>query len=120
MNRISDDVSKVRMYLGPSIMYSLNLIVLFSLVVPLMFSINTKLALYSLIPLPILSVIIYFVSNLINKQSEKVQSKLSDITTLSQESYSGIRILKTYVKEQFFFKKQLPENNYQTRAITRQ
>ena len=110
MNRISDDVSKVRMYLGPSIMYSLNLIVLFSLVVPIMFSINTKLAIYSLIPLPILSVIIYFVSNLINKQSEKVQSKLSDITTLSQETYSGIRIIKTYVKEKFFSSKLNIEN----------
>ncbi len=110
MNRISDDVSKVRMYIGPGIMYTMNLIVLFALVVPLMFSINVKLSIYSLIPLPILSVIIYYISNLINKQSEKVQAKLSDITTLSQETYSGIRIIKSYVKEKFFFAKLEKEN----------
>ena len=110
MNRISDDVTKVRMYLGPSIMYSINLVILFALVVPIMFSINVRLSLYSLIPLPILSLIIYQVSNRINKQSEKVQSKLSDITTLSQETYSGIRIIKTYVKESFFSSKLNKEN----------
>ena len=110
MNRISEDVSKVRMYMGPSIMYSMNLVVLFAMVIPVMFSINVKLSLYSLIPLPILSIIIYLVSNLINKQSEKVQAKLSDITTLSQETYSGIRILKTYVKENFFLLKLNSEN----------
>ncbi|PCI94095.1 MAG: ABC transporter [Flavobacteriales bacterium] len=110
MNRISDDVSKVRMYLGPSIMYTINLVILFALVVPIMFSINVRLSLYSLIPLPILSIIIYKVSNRINKQSEKVQSKLSDITTLSQETYSGIRILKTYVKESFFSSRLNKEN----------
>jgi ATP-binding cassette subfamily B multidrug efflux pump len=118
MNRISEDVGKVRMYVGPSIMYSLNLIILFALVVPIMFSINTKLAIYSLIPLPILSVIIYLVSNLINKQSERVQAKLSDITTLSQETYSGIRILKTYVKEKFFSSKLNSENEaYRTYSM---
>jgi len=110
MNRVSDDVSKVRMYVGPGIMYSINLIVLFVLIVPLMFSINVKLTIYSLTPLPILSVIIYLVSNLINKQSEKVQAKLSDITTLSQETYSGIRILKSYVKENYFIAKLNAEN----------
>ena len=110
MNRISDDVSKVRMYIGPGIMYTMNLIVLFALVVPVMFSINVRLSIYSLIPLPILSVIIYYVSNLINRQSEKVQAKLSEITTLSQETYSGIRIIKSYVKEKFFFAKLEKEN----------
>lgn len=110
MNRISDDVLKARMYLGPAIMYSFGLLSLFVMVVPVMFSINTKLAIYSLTPLPILSVIIYLVSARINRQSEKVQSKLSDITTLSQETYSGIRILKTYVKERFFTSKLNLEN----------
>ncbi|MBL4594827.1 MAG: ABC transporter ATP-binding protein [Flavobacteriales bacterium] len=110
MNRISDDVLKVRMYVGPAIMYSFGLFSLFVMVVPLMFSINVKLSIYSLTPLPILSVIIYLVSARINKQSEKVQSKLSDITTLSQETYSGIRILKTYVKEKFFSSKLNQEN----------
>ena len=118
MNRISDDVSKVRMYLGPGIMYSINLVVLFAIVVPIMFSINVKLTIYSLIPLPILSVIIYLVSNLINKQSEKVQAKLSDITTLSQETYSGIRVIKSYVKEKFFFSKINMENEaYRTNSM---
>ncbi len=119
MNRISDDVSKVRMFLGPSIMYTINLIVLFALVVPVMFSINVKLTIYSLMPLPILSIIIYLVSNLINKQSEKVQRKLSDITTLSQETYSGIRILKTFVKEKFFSSKLNAENEtYRTHSMS--
>ena len=113
MNRISDDVLKTRMYLGPAIMYSFGLLSLFLMVVPVMFSINVKLAIYSLAPLPILSVIIYLVSARINRQSEKVQSKLSDITTISQETYSGIRIIKTYVKESFFSSKLNLENeNY--------
>lgn len=118
MNRISDDVSKVRMYLGPGIMYTINLVVLFAMVIPTMFSINVRLSLFSLIPLPILSIIIYLVSNRINKQSEKVQAKLSDITTLSQESYSGIRILKSYVKEKFFLSKIDSENeSYRKRSM---
>ncbi|MCB0381597.1 MAG: ABC transporter ATP-binding protein, partial [Flavobacteriales bacterium] len=110
MNRISEDVSKVRMYIGPGIMYSVNLITLFALVIPVMFSINVKLTLYSLTPLPILSFIIYYVSSRINKQSEKVQAKLSDITTLSQETYSGIRIIKSFVKEKLFVNKLYDEN----------
>lgn len=118
MNRISEDVSKVRMYLGPGIMYTSNLVVLFAMVVPTMFSINVKLSLYSLTPLPILSIIIYLVSNLINKQSQKVQAKLSDITTLSQETYSGIRVLKSFVKEKFFISKLNNENEaYRTRSM---
>lgn len=118
MNRISEDVSKVRMYLGPGIMYSMNLVVLFALVVPTMFSINVRLTLYSLAPLPILSITIYLVSNLINKQSQKVQSQLSDITTLSQETYSGIRVLKSFVKERFFISKLNKENeSYRTYSM---
>tara|TARA_R110001592_G_scaffold148165_4_gene372875 strand:- start:4960 stop:6762 length:1803 start_codon:yes stop_codon:yes gene_type:complete len=118
MNRISEDVSKVRMYVGPGIMYTVNLICLFSMVIPVMFSINVKLTLYSLTPLPILSIIIYFVSNRINKQSERVQAKLSDITTLSQETYSGIRMLKSYVKENYFVSKLFKENEqYRTNSM---
>ena len=118
MNRISEDVSKVRMYVGPGIMYTINLITLFSLVIPVMFSINVKLTLYSLTPLPLLSIIIYFVSNRINKQSEQVQAKLSDITTLSQETYSGIRILKSFVKEKLFISKLYDENeHYRDRSM---
>lgn len=118
MNRISEDVSKVRMYLGPGIMYTLNLIALFVIIVPIMFSINVKLTIYSLLPLPILSVIIYYVSNLINKQSTKVQAKLSDITTLTQETYSGIRIIKSFVKENYFTAQLEKENeNYKNRSM---
>lgn len=118
MNRITEDVTKVRMYLGPGIMYSMNLIALFVIVTPIMFSINVKLAIFSLLPLPILSILIYVVSNLINKQSERVQSKLSDITTISQETYSGIRILKSFVKEKFFISKLNDENElYRTRSM---
>lgn len=117
MNRISEDVTKVRMYLGPGIMYSLNLIVLFVIVVPIMFSISVKLTLYSLIPLPILSIIIYYVSNVINQQSSKVQAKLSDITTLTQETYSGIRIIKSFVKEDYF-NKELNKQNENYRSLS--
>lgn len=118
MNRISEDVSKVRMYLGPGIMYTMNLVVLFALVVPTMFSINVRLTLYSLAPLPILSITIYLVSNLINKQSQKVQAQLSDITTLSQETYSGIRVIKSFVKERFFISKLNHENeSYRTYSM---
>jgi len=106
------------MYLGPGIMYSLNLITLFIIVVPIMFSINTKLALFSLLPLPILSILIYYVSNIINKQSTKVQEKLSDITTLTQETYSGIKIIKSFVKSNFFISKLDNENeNYRNLSM---
>jgi ATP-binding cassette subfamily B multidrug efflux pump len=100
MNRISEDVSRVRMYLGPGIMYTINLIVLFVLVITTMLNTNVKLTLYSLIPLPLLSILIYYVSNKINKKSEQMQAQLSDLTTISQESFSGIRILKSFVREQ--------------------
>lgn len=98
MNRIGDDVSKVRMYLGPSIMYIVNLIVLFVLIIWTMFSINTKLSIYVLAPLPIMSVIIYFVSIKIGSKSEKVQSQLSKVFSHTQESFSGVRIIKSYNK----------------------
>jgi ATP-binding cassette subfamily B protein len=96
MNRISEDVSKVRMYLGPAIMYTLNLIVLFVLVISTMISVNAKLTLYVLTPLPLLSISIYYVSNIINIKSEKVQRQLSNISTFVQEAFSGIRVLKAY------------------------
>lgn len=100
MNRISEDVGKVRMYIGPAVMYGLNLLVLFAIVIPYMFMVNTKLAFYTLLPLPILSVSIYLVSNKVNIQSEKIQSKLSDLSTYVQEAFSGIRVLKAFAREQ--------------------
>ena len=98
MNRIGDDVSKVRMYLGPSIMYLINLIVLFTLVITTMVNINAELSLYILLPLPILSITIYYVSRLINIKSERVQKQLSRLFSLSQETFAGIRVIKAYNK----------------------
>lgn len=100
MARISEDVSRVRMYLGPAIMYGLNLLILFPLVISYMISVNAELTLYSLLPLPILSVSIYFVNNLINERSEKIQKSLSELSTFVQEAFSGIRVLKAFVREE--------------------
>jgi len=99
MARISEDVGYVRMYLGPAIMYSINLITLFLLVIPFMFSVNPTLTLYALIPLPILSISIYFVNNIINRRSEEIQKSLSRLSTFVQEAFSGIRVLKAFVRE---------------------
>lgn len=99
MNRISEDVSKVRMYLGPGIMYTANLVTLFGLVLYKMISKNPELTLYVLIPLPIMSILIYFVSRVLNRKNERVQFQQSLLSTFVQESFSGIRIIKSYVKE---------------------
>lgn len=99
MNRISEDVSRVRMYLGPSIMYGINLIVLFGMLIPYMLSVNVELSLYALIPLPILSFSIYYVNNIINKRSEEIQRSQSGLSTYVQEAFSGIRVLKSFVRE---------------------
>ncbi|MEL6557180.1 MAG: ABC transporter ATP-binding protein, partial [Bacteroidota bacterium] len=99
MARISEDVSKVRMYIGPAIMYGINLVTLFLMVIPFMFSINAKLTLYALIPLPLLSISIYFVNNIINKRSEEIQKSLSNLSTFVQESFSGIRVIKSFIRE---------------------
>lgn len=99
MARISEDVSRVRMYTGPAIMYFLNLLILFILVIGSMLSVNVKLTLYVLAPLPFLSFSIYYVNNIINRQSEKVQEKLSAISTFVQEAFSGIRVIKTFARE---------------------
>ncbi|MFT6718249.1 MAG: ATP-binding cassette subfamily B multidrug efflux pump [Sphingobacteriales bacterium] len=96
MNRISEDVSKVRMYLGPAIMYTINLTFLFIMSLSAMFVVNAELTIYVLIPLPIMSVLIYYVSNRINQKSEQVQRQQSVLSTLSQEAFSGVRVLKSY------------------------
>lgn len=97
--RISEDVSKVRMYIGPAIMYGLNMVILSLILLPVMFSISVKLTLYALIPLPILSLSIYLVNNVINKRSEEIQESLSDLSTFVQEAFSGIRVLKSFARE---------------------
>jgi len=99
MNRISEDVSQVRMYLGPGIMYTVDLFFLFGLLLYRMLSTNAELTLYVLLPLPLMSLLIYFVSSVLNKKSAKVQIQQSRLSTIVQESFSGIRIIKSYVKE---------------------
>ena len=99
MARISEDVSKVRMYVGPSIMYGLNLITVFTLVIYYMYHVSTTLMWYVLLPLPILSFSIYYVNSLIIKKSEEIQAGLSTISTFVQEAFSGIRVLKSFVRE---------------------
>jgi ATP-binding cassette subfamily B protein len=99
MNRISEDVTRVRMYLGPAIMYSFNLVTLVILAIWFMLKVNVTLTFYSLLPLPLLSIIIYYVSNQINKRSEKVQQQQSRISSDAQESFSGIRVIKSFNKE---------------------
>ena len=112
MNRISEDVSKVRMYLGPGIMYSVNLVILSSMVIYQMIQINSILTIYVLLPLPIMSFLIYKVSATMNRLSTEVQKEQSMLSTIAQESFSGIRVLKAYNREQETNKK----FNYSTDA----
>ena len=100
MNRISEDVSRVRMYLGPALMYAINIFILFLLVISKMLSISTTLTFFVLLPLPILAVSVYFVSSTMNKRSEKVQAQLSGITNVAQETFSGIKIIKSFSNEE--------------------
>jgi len=99
MSRVSEDVSKVRMFLGPTILYGLDLIFLFILAISSMVSVSLELTLWSLLPLPFLSLSIYWVSSIINKRSEKIQQQLAVLTSTAQEVYSGIRVVKSYVQE---------------------
>ena len=118
MNRISEDVSRVRMFTGPAIMYLANLVAVISLSVFFMWKRDPVLTLYVLAPLPILALTIYYVNNTINRKSERIQESLSDLTTNAQESYSGIRVIKSFVQEKAmlgFFKKNSEE--YRKNAI---
>jgi len=112
MNRISDDVSKVRMYFGPAIMYTINLVVLFTFVITAMLNVSVELTVYVLTPLPLLSIGIYYVSNIINKKSEVIQRQLSAINTYVQEAFSGIRVIKAYnqqLDKEAYFKNELED-----------
>lgn len=100
MNRISEDVSRVRMYLGPAIMYTINVGMSLLIIIPIMIDKSPRLTFYVLTPLPILAASIYYVSKKINIKSERVQRQLSAISTFVQESFSGIRVLKAYTREQ--------------------
>ncbi len=99
MSRITEDVSKVRTYLGPAVLYGINLVSLTVLVIYSMLSVNPTLTLYCLAPLPILSISIYYVSNIINKKSTVIQKQLAHLNSVAQEVYSGIRVVKSYVRE---------------------
>lgn len=111
MNRITEDVSRVRMYTGPAIMYFINLAVTIGFSLFYMFTANAKLTLIVLAPLPLLAFTIYYVNNIVNRKSERIQELLSDLTTTAQESYSGIRVIKSFVQEKA--QQQFFENNSQ-------
>lgn len=104
MNRISEDVGRVRMYLGPAVMYTLNLVVLFAMCIGIMYKISPKLTLYTLLPLPFMMIGIFLVSRRINKKTERVQRQQSELSTTVQESMSGIRVLKGFGLEDHFVK----------------
>lgn len=118
MARITEDVSKVRMYLGPAVLYGINLVSLFVMVIYSMLSVSVELTIYSLLPLPFLSISIYYVSNMINKRSEKIQEQLAKLNSTAQEVYSGIRVVKSYVQEKpmnLFFNQQ--SNHYLDKSM---
>ncbi|HZY36327.1 MAG TPA: ABC transporter ATP-binding protein [Mucilaginibacter sp.] len=118
MNRVTEDVSRVRMYLGPGIMYTINTVVLFIMVIFAMLTVNVRLAFFSVLPLPILALIIYYVNNIINYRSEKIQERLSTLSTFVQENFSGIRVIKSYVREGFAKKSFAAESeNYKTHSM---
>lgn len=104
MNRISEDVSQVRMYLGPGVMYTINLVFLFLFTITFMLRVNVELTLYVLAPLPIMSILIYYVSTIINRKTVVKQEQQSYLSTLVQEAFSGIRVLKAYTRERVFGK----------------
>ena len=118
MNRISEDVGKVRMYSGPAIMYLANTIVTTITVLIFMLRVNASLTLIVFLPLPLLSYLIYRVSNMINKQSGQVQKELGNLTTQAQETFSAIRVIKAYARENFFTERMKEKNEtYKTTAL---
>ncbi len=118
MNRMAEDISRVRMYTGPAVMYLINLVTLIGFCVVNMLRKDVQLTLLVLAPLPILAITIYLVNSIIHKKSEKIQGLLSDLTTNAQESYSGIRVIKSFVQEKAmlgFFTKN--SEAYKTNAV---
>ena len=119
MNRVTEDVSRVRMYLGPAIMYTINTTVLFILIIVAMFNVNARLAIFALLPLPLLAVTIYYVHTIINQRSEKIQEQLSSMSSFVQETFSGIRVIKAYVREADIRKKFNQESeDYKTHSMS--
>lgn len=122
LNRISEDVGLVRMYLGPTIMYGMQLVALFLILIPFMFSISPTLTLYAIAPLPILSVGVFLVNTLIMKRSEQIQKSQSRLSTLVQESFSGIRVIKSFAREKdtaSWFARESNEYKAQSLRLTR-
>lgn len=116
MNRISEDVSRVRMYLGPAIMYTVNLVILFVMVISAMLWKHPMLTLYVLIPLPLMSYLVFKISATINKKSEVTQRQQSALSTFVQEAFSGIRVLKAFNRSSYFTDKFEKENEYYKRV----
>jgi ATP-binding cassette subfamily B multidrug efflux pump len=122
MARITEDVNKVRMYLGPAILYGINLVSLFAFVIYAMVNVSLELTLFCLIPLPILSISIYYVSDLIHKRSEEIQQQLAVLNNTAQEVYAGIRVVKAYTQENSmlgFFTSQSQQYNQQSVSLAR-
>lgn len=99
MNRATEDVNQVRNYLGPAIMYAINTVTLSVMIIYAMYDVNPTLATYALLPIPIISLIILMVNRIINKRSTEIQAQLSKLSSFVQETFSGIRVIKTYVRE---------------------
>ncbi len=119
MNRVTEDVSRVRMYLGPAIMYTINTIVLFILVIMSMFNVNARLTVFSLLPLPLLAITIYYVHSMINHRSEKIQQQLSALSSFVQETFSGIRVIKAYVRDDDIRRKfNIESENYKSHSMS--
>jgi len=118
MNRATEDVSRVRMYLGPGIMYTINTVTLFIIAICFMLTVNLRLTLFSILPLPILALTIFYVNNIINFRSEKIQQRLSALSSFVQENFSGIRVIKSYVREKSVEDSFISESeNYKTHSM---
>lgn len=119
MARISEDIGHVRMYVGPGIMYTLNTISLAVVLLATMLVVNPVLTLYTVLPLPLLSLLIYFVENRVLKRSDLIQKQLSRLTAFTQELYSGIRVAKAYSREKDFSRKMAEESDaYKSRSMS--
>ena len=119
MTRITEDVSRVRMYTGPGVMYTLNLIVLSGLVVYRMFEVAPTLTLYAVLPLPVMLMTIYYVNQIVERKSELIQAQLSNLTTMAQETFSGIRVIKAFVQENNFIGRFAKESEeYRSRTLS--
>lgn len=118
MNRISEDVNRVRMYLGPAVMYTINLIILIVMCIVVMWKIDKELTLYTLSPLPFMMLGIFYVSTIINRRTDKVQQQQSKLSTMVQESMSGIRVLKAFDRENYFIRRFAQESDaYKTKQL---